>query len=151
MRSSRGRMAEWRRGAGGRVEENVKVEGDIFSGCNVGPWQFCHACFSQDLCPTVPPFNGGASCLLHGYYRPDAGGVAPRRSTSYRPITVWPFRQRDAAHEIPEASPTTTTTMHAGFRSTSRCVASRRFPWHSGHYPELALYREISDFYARNG
>lgn len=97
------------KGVGGRVEENVKVEGDIFSGCNVGPWQFCHACFSQDLCPTVPPFNGGASCLLHGYYRPDAGGAAPRRSTSYRPITVWPFRQRDAAHEIPEASPTTTT------------------------------------------
>lgn len=51
-----------------------------------GPWQFCHACFSQDLCPTVPPFNG-ASChlrLLSPRWR-------SRRSTSYRPITVWRF------------------------------------------------------------
>ncbi|CAL1673342.1 unnamed protein product [Lasius platythorax] len=70
----------WRggKGVGGRVEGNVKVEGDIFSGCNVGPWQFCHACFSQDLCPTVPPFNGGMALAFSTVIIAQTPGVPPR-------------------------------------------------------------------------
>lgn len=48
----------------------------------------------------------GASCVLRLLSPPTPGAVPRRCSTSYRPITVWPFRQRDAAHEIPKASPT---------------------------------------------
>lgn len=51
----------------------------------------------------------GASCLPR-LLSPPTPGAVPRCSTSYRPITVWPFRQRDAAHEIPKASPAKATT-----------------------------------------
>lgn len=81
-----------RRGGGKRkeVEGDTEVEGDIFSERSVGPWQFCHACFSQDLCPAVPPFK--RRLLPSTVIIAPTPGAVPRRSTSYRPITVWPFR-----------------------------------------------------------
>lgn len=107
-------------------KKRSKVEGDIFSGRSVGPWQFCHACFSQDLCPTVLPFK--RRLLPSTVIIAPTPGAVLRRSTNYRPITVWPFWQRDAAHEIPKASPTkaatTTTTLACRF-STSRHVTMR--------------------------
>lgn len=99
----------------GRPEEDAGVGGwHIF---RAQRRQFCHACFSQDLCPTVPPFNGALSRLL----RLLSHQRRPRdASTSYRPITVWPFRQCNAAHEIPKSSPT------ARIPSTGPTAAFRR-------------------------
>lgn len=105
-----GDALSWRRrvGKGGEVEGDTEVEDDIFSRRSVGPWQFCHACFSQDLCSAVSPFK--RRLLPSTVIIAPTPGAVPRRSTSYRPITVWPFRQRDAAQEIPKASPTKATT-----------------------------------------
>lgn len=102
------------------------MKGDIFSGRSVGPWQFCHACFSQDLCPTVPPFNG-ASCLLRL--------LSPRRDAGRRPATLHELSSDNCLGLFGSA------TLHTKFQRRARC--SRTTPACSLHSLSLSLYLSI--------